>query len=619
MTWHGLAVAETAAGLRRPSHPRRRNGGPDGVVGRPVSDNHQSAVATQRLPVAERLFPGDSEMARRMRALDWAGDGPRLPRALAREPAHRGEHLPQLAFPDRALVGAEARPALQRRVHRAHGSGEAPARRSAGPGAECWREIWDTIGPHAGRRHAERRGDVVGGHAAHPAPPRLREECYFTFSYSPILAGDGRASAASSAPSPRPPSASSASGGCATLRELSRAYGRCADGRGRVRAGGRRPGAENAHDVPFALLYLLDDRRDGAPRWAPTASRQASAAFPAPSRSATRPPRRGRSATVCGGQRRAVGGRARLAGASGGAWPEAATQALVAADRGARPGRRVAACWSSASARGARSTRPIAASCAGRRADAATAIADARAYEEERRRAEALAELDRAKTAFFSNVSHEFRTPLTLMLGPLEDALAARRRLPRAGSASASTSRTATRLRLLKLVNTLLDFSRIEAGRVRGDATSRPTSPRSPRELASVFRSAVERAGLALVVDCPPLAGAGLRRPRDVGEDRPQPALERVQVHASRARSRSRSGARRRRRVELVRRATPASASRPTSCRTSSSASTASGARGRGRTRAPASAWRWCRSWCKLHGGTVARRERARARARPSP
>jgi signal transduction histidine kinase/DNA-binding response OmpR family regulator len=127
----------------------------------------------------------------------------------------------------------------------------------------------------------------------------------------------------------------------------------------------------------------------------------------------------------------------------------------------------------------------------------AAGLASARAYEAERRRAEALAELDRAKTAFFSNVSHEFRTPLTLMLGPLEDAIGIA--APAVSSQLGMVHRNG--LRLLRLVNTLLDFSRIEAGRVRADF--RPSDLAAyTAELASNFRSACERAGLALVVAC---------------------------------------------------------------------------------------------------------------------
>ena len=132
------------------------------------------------------------------------------------------------------------------------------------------------------------------------------------------------------------------------------------------------------------------------------------------------------------------------------------------------------------------------------------ALANARAYEEERRRAEALAELDRAKTTFFSNVSHEFRTPLTLLLSPLEDLLApsASQLLPAHRELLTIMQRNG--LRLQKLVNTLLDFSRIEAGRMQ--VVYEPTDLATlTADLASTFRSACERAELRLVVDCPML------------------------------------------------------------------------------------------------------------------
>jgi PAS domain S-box-containing protein len=135
-------------------------------------------------------------------------------------------------------------------------------------------------------------------------------------------------------------------------------------------------------------------------------------------------------------------------------------------------------------------------------AQIAAAIAAARAREQERRRAEALAEIDRAKTMFFSNVSHEFRTPLTLMLGPLEEALAARD-LPVMERLRLELAHRNS-LRLLKLVNSLLEFSRIEAGRARASYTPVDLAPLT-RDIASTFRSACERARLALVVDCAPL------------------------------------------------------------------------------------------------------------------
>ena len=134
----------------------------------------------------------------------------------------------------------------------------------------------------------------------------------------------------------------------------------------------------------------------------------------------------------------------------------------------------------------------------------AGAIANAMAYESERRRAEQLAALDQAKTLFFSNVSHEFRTPLTLMLGPLDEVLQeARERLSPTGLDHLVQARR-NALRLQKLVNSLLDFSRIEAGRVQ--AFFEPVDLSSlTGEIAGIFRSTIEKAGLRYTVYCEPL------------------------------------------------------------------------------------------------------------------
>ena len=130
-----------------------------------------------------------------------------------------------------------------------------------------------------------------------------------------------------------------------------------------------------------------------------------------------------------------------------------------------------------------------------------TAISNARAKQYERERAQALADLDRAKTVFFSNISHELRTPLTLLLAPLDEALA-RDRLDDVDRQALEIARRGGS-RLLKLVNSLLEFSRIEAGRI--EAAFEPANLAAlTTDLASMFRSAFERAGVTLTIDCDP-------------------------------------------------------------------------------------------------------------------
>ena len=129
----------------------------------------------------------------------------------------------------------------------------------------------------------------------------------------------------------------------------------------------------------------------------------------------------------------------------------------------------------------------------------ATSFSNVNLMEEERKRLEALAEIDRAKTLFFSNISHEFRTPLTLLIGPIEDVL----------NDSAVTEDNRQRmevafrnaLRMQKLVNTLLEFSKIEAGKLEGHFT-RVDICALTTDFTSIFRSAIEKSGMELKMVC---------------------------------------------------------------------------------------------------------------------
>ena len=373
------------------------------------------------------------------------------------------------------------------------------------PGIEVWPEIWDIIG-------VQLDSVLKGGEATWSENLLLAleryaylEEAYFTYSYSPIKAADGRVGGVFTAVFETTERVLSERR-MQILRELAARTAESKSVREACRAFAEVLG-ENNPDIPFALLYLVDDDARGA-SLAASAGLQTASYHPADHLeldgndgwSIARAVRHSSSVTFDDLD-------LRFGTLPGGAWPEPTKRAIVSP------------IMKSGQLTGV--TGVLIAGINPRRAlddsyrrffdlvigQMATAIGNADAYEEERRRSEALAEIDRAKTTFFSNASHEFRTPLSLMLGPLEDILV---RHP-AALTIVSERRDLelmhrNGLRLLKLVNTLLDFSRIEAGRIQ--AVYEPVDlAASTAELASTFRSAMSRAGLSFTIDCAPLPG----------------------------------------------------------------------------------------------------------------
>jgi PAS domain S-box-containing protein len=452
------------------------------------------------------LFAGGGEMSRLMRRHDWSAT-----------PPGPVEGWPQsLKIAVRIMLGSRYAMWLGWGPDFTFFYNDAYARMTLGakhPWAlgrsarEVWAEIWSDIGPRA--ESVLRTGEATWDERLLLFLERsgFPEETYHTFSYSPVPDDQGRVGGMLCVVTEET-AKTIGERRLRTLRELAARTNEEVKSAEEACQTAARTLAVNPHDLPFALVYLIDsDARTARLAGATGLPPQSPAApFSVDLRAASAPGINWPLAAVMeSGQVEIVTDLQRWLGSHPiGVWPEPPHTAAVLPVRKSGQDRLAGFLVAGLSPRRSFDDdyRGFLDLLAGQ---IASAVANARAYEEERRRAEALAELDRAKTTFFSNVSHEFRTPLTLMLSPVEDLLGKPADGIRPENRELLEVVHRNGLRLQKLVNTLLDFSRIEAGRVQ--ACFEPTDLGSfTAELASNFRSACERAGLELVVDCPPLA-----------------------------------------------------------------------------------------------------------------
>ncbi len=364
-------------------------------------------------------------------------------------------------------------------------------------GYECWEEIWPTIGPLLESVYATGEATWADDQLFFFARKLPCEEVHVRFTYGPIFTDDGSKVGGVFCPCTEITEEIVAARQLETLSKLGLQATVKASVTEACEEAARVLGS-NPHDIPFAAIYLVDE--DG--RRAELKSVAGFAADQHPFPSEVIPSDEGdswRIASVLRTRRKTETAKIQV---GAGAWGDVIQQAIVLPIFRATQEQLSAILLLGVSAR-----RPFDETytaffdlLAGQ---VSSAIANAASHEAERRRADLLAELDRAKTAFFSNISHEFRTPLTLMLGPLEEMLTREAKSLSVDRGDIEFVRRNGE-RLLRLVNTLLDFSRIEAGRMT--ARFQPTDLAVfTTDLASVFRSAIERAGLRLKVDCPPL------------------------------------------------------------------------------------------------------------------
>ena len=369
------------------------------------------------------------------------------------------------------------------------------------PAAVVWSEIWPEIGPRIDRVISTGEATWDESLLLFLERSGYVEETYHTFSYSPLV-DDSNRIAGMLCVVKEDTEQVIATRRMATLRDLGTRISELDEAETLAAACERL--ADNPWSLPFTLIYLFDEE-------ARTAARAGATGFgeethpAAPSVLAVDDPDSAWPAGAArAGETRLVRGiDQQFSALPRGAWQEPPQDALVVPL--AQPGQLAPYGFLVA---GLNPYRPVDEAyesflslIAGH---LAAALTEARAFEFERARAESLARIDQAKTDFFTNVSHELRTPLTLILGPVEDALADAGDPPSAGHRERLEVVLRSSQRLLKLVNSLLDFSRLESGRLTA-RYERLDLAAYTAELASMFQAAATRAGLTLTVDCRPL------------------------------------------------------------------------------------------------------------------
>ncbi|HWE48454.1 MAG TPA: ATP-binding protein, partial [Bryobacteraceae bacterium] len=445
------------------------------------------------------LFSGPGEMARLMRETDWEATPlghpdlwPLSLRVAVRMVLGSGYPMYIAWGPQFIQIYNDAyRPILGKLKH--------PAALGSGS-PQTFPELWEFIGPMFMRVLEQGQDTTLLGQALFLNRNGYLEECYYDFSYSPIPADDLGKVGGVFVTCTEVTTPILEQRRLKTVRDLGSSDPHAYTAEDVCRTAAEVLG-QNALDIPFAAIYLVNEggqsvrlaaasgATPGDPVCPPAMPISDEAAWPV------------RSTVENSSLQHVQNLESRFSRVPTGAWPDppqeavlipftpASPQPLGFLLMGVNPRKQFDGAMEQFLVRCAHAI-------GGR-------LANARTYEDARRRAEALAELDRAKTVFFSNISHEFRTPLTLIASPLEDLAASVSLNP--GDREMVELAQRNVIRLQRLVNNLLDFSRIEAGRV--NAAFEPVDLAAlTAELASGFRSTFEKAGLSLVVEAEPLS-----------------------------------------------------------------------------------------------------------------